>query len=78
MLAAGEEPVDRALLIIFQMVGIEALIQIAVEGLLGGLAALLAQGIGNKVDVLAVAVLAVDALDEADHTGGQPVLQSEP
>ena len=73
LFAGAEQPVDRALLINFTVVGVEAVQQIIANDLPGR--TLAAEGIGDEFQVLLQRVITVDHAHKLDHTGGQVVLK---
>ena len=73
LLAAVEEPVDGALLIGFQVIGVEVVEKIAADDLFG--LPLAPQGIGDKSQVLVQGLFAVDHLKKADEAVDNIVLE---
>ena len=73
LLAAIEEPIDRTLLIDFQVVGIEVVQEVAADHLAGR--TLAAQRIGNKLEVFFQRIIAVDLADKLHETSGNVIVK---
>ena len=73
LLAAVKEPVDRALLIGFQMVGIEVIQEVAADHLAGR--TLAAERVGNKLEVFFQRIIAVDLANKLDKTSGNVIVK---
>ena len=73
LLAAVKEPVDRALLIGFQMVGIEVVQEVAADHLTGR--TLTAERVGNKLEVFFQRIIAVDLADKLHKTPGNVIVK---
>ena len=73
LFAAVKEPVDRTLLIGFQMVGIEVIQEVAADYLAGR--TLAAERVGNKLEVFLQRIIAVDLADKLHETPGNVIVK---
>ena len=73
LLTAVKEPVDRALLIGFQVVGIEVVQEVAANHFAGR--TLAAQRVGNKLEVFFQRIIAVDLADKLHETSGNIIVK---
>lgn len=71
--AAVEQPIDGALLIDLQVVGVEVVQEVIANDVLW--LAAVAEGVGDEVQVLVQRFLAVDHLDEAHKPGDDIVVE---
>jgi hypothetical protein len=75
LLAAGEAPVDRALLVGLQVVLEELVGEVAADGVARGLAALGGQVVGEEAEVLFQMTLVPSDGDELDNAVGGIVVE---
>ena len=73
LFAAVKEPVDRTLLIGFQMVGIEVIQEVAADHLAGR--TLAAERVGNKLEVFFQRIIAVDLADKLHEASGNVIVK---
>ena len=73
LFAAVKEPVDWALLIGFQVVGIEVIQEVAADHLAGR--TLAAERVGNKLEVFFQRIIAIDLADELHETPGNVIVK---
>lgn len=73
LLTAVKEPVDRALLIGFQVVGVEVVQEVAADHLTGR--TLAAERVGNKLEVFFQRIIAVDLADKLHEASGNIIIK---
>lgn len=73
LLATVKQPVNRTLLIGFQMVGIEVIQEVAADHLAGR--PLAAERVGNKLEVFLQRIIAVDLADKLHEASGDVIIK---
>ena len=74
LLSAVKQPVDRALLIGFQMVSIEVIQEVAADHLAGR--TLAAECVGNKLEVFFQRIIAVDLANKLHEASGNVIVKN--